>query len=398
MSRYRLQPTPAQEAALLEHCGHARYVWNLAVEQHAHWRPGLRSGPGFAEQCRQLTEARAGFGWLRGGSVIVQQQAFKDFAQALANFFAGTHRRPGWRRRGRGEGFRIVAVRAGDVRRLSRNVGEVRVPKVGWVRFRWSRAVPVGVRSYRVTRDAAGRWHVAFAAIPEAIPAPGKGEVVGVDRGVSVSAALSTGELLKAPALCDGEKSRLGRLLRGLARAERGSKRRGRVKTAIAKLKAREVDRRKDWGEKTSTDLARRFDVIAVEDLKIGNMTRSAKGTVEAPGRNVRQKAGLNRGILAGGWGLLVERLEHKAPGRVRKINPRFTSRTCNACKHVAGESRESQALFLCVACGWWDNADVNAARNIRDTAAGHAVAARGGPPLGEPENRESQHDLLPVG
>ncbi|MGP4105075.1 helix-turn-helix domain-containing protein [Nonomuraea sp. KM90] len=125
MSRYRLQPTPAQEQALVEHRGHARYVWNLAVEQHAHWRPGRKSAPGFAEQCRQLTEARAAFAWLRAGSIIVQQQALKDFAQAMANFFRTTHRRPAFRRRGQGEGFRIVAVKASDVRRLSRNVGEV---------------------------------------------------------------------------------------------------------------------------------------------------------------------------------------------------------------------------------------------------------------------------------
>ncbi|MEV0596234.1 helix-turn-helix domain-containing protein, partial [Nonomuraea cavernae] len=123
MSRFRLQPSPAQEAALLEHCGHARFVWNLAVEQHAHWKPGRRSAPGFAEQCRQLTQARAESEWLRAGSIIVQQQALKDFAQAMASFFGRTHKRPVWRRRGRGEGFRIVAVKAGDVRRLSRKVG-----------------------------------------------------------------------------------------------------------------------------------------------------------------------------------------------------------------------------------------------------------------------------------
>ncbi|MFI6710328.1 RNA-guided endonuclease InsQ/TnpB family protein [Nonomuraea sp. NPDC050478] len=331
MSRYRLQPSPAQEQVLLEHCGHARYMWNLAVEQHAHWKPGRKSAPGFAEQCRQLTEARAEFAWLRTGSIIVQQQALKDFAQAMAHYFGKTHRRPTWRKRGRGEGFRIVAAEAGDVRRLSRQVGEVKIPKVGWVRFRWSRPIPGGVKSFRVTRDAAGRWHVAFAAIPEPIPAPGTGVVVGVDRGVAVSAALSTGETLNAPALRDIEKTRLARLLRKLARAKRGSNRRGRVKAAIAKLKARESDRRKDWIEKTSTGLARRFDMIAVEDLKISGMTRTAKGTLDAPGRNVRQKAGLNRGILASGWGLLVERLEHKAPGRVQKINPRYTSQTCNA-------------------------------------------------------------------
>ncbi|MFK4043202.1 RNA-guided endonuclease InsQ/TnpB family protein [Nonomuraea wenchangensis] len=397
MSRYRLQPSPAQEQVLLEHCGHARYVWNLAVEQHSHWKPGRRNAPGFAEQCRQLTEARAENEWLRAGSIVVQQQALKDFAQAMANFFGKTHKRPAWRRRGRGEGFRIVAVKPGDVRRLSRNVGEVRIPKVGWVRLRWSRAVPEGVKSYRVTRDAAGRWHVAFAAIPEPVPAPGTGEAVGMDRGVAVSAALSTGELLNAPGLRDGEKARLLRLLRKLARAERGSNRRGKVKAAIAKVRAREADRRKDWVEKTSTGLARRFDVIAVEDLKIPGMTRSARGTLEAPGRNVRQKAGLNRGILAAGWGRLVERLEHKAPGRVQKINPRYTSQTCNACGHRAAESRESQSRFRCVACGHQAHADVNAAKNLKDTAAGHAVAARGGLPLGGPANREPQRDLLLV-
>jgi transposase len=89
-----------------------------------------------------------------------------------------------------------------------------------------------------VTRDRAGRWHVAFAAIPEPVPAPGTREVVGVDRGVAVSAALSTGQLLNAPTLRDAEKTRLRRLLRKLARAKRGSNRRGKVKAAIARLKA----------------------------------------------------------------------------------------------------------------------------------------------------------------
>ncbi|MFI6708621.1 RNA-guided endonuclease InsQ/TnpB family protein [Nonomuraea sp. NPDC050478] len=397
VSRYRLQPSPAQEQALLEHCGHAGYVWNLAVEQHACWKPGRKSAPGFAEQCRQLTEARAAFAWLRTGSIIVQQQALKDFAQVMANYFGGTHRRPAWRRRGRGEGFRIVAVKAGDVRRLSRHVGEVRVPKVGWIRFRWSRAVPDGVKSYRVTRDRAGRWHVAFAAIPDPVPAPGTGEVVGVDRGVAVSAALSTGEMLNAPGLRDTEKARLRRLLRKLARARRGSNRRAEVKAAIARVKARESDRREDWVEKVSTGLARRFGVIAVEDLKIGAMARSARGTVDAPGRNVRAKAGLNRSIMAAGWGGLVRRLQDKAPGRVVKVNPAYTSQRCSACGIVDRIARESQARYRCRSCGYVCNADVNAARNIA-YAAGHAVSAREGPRVAGPVHREPQRDLLLVG
>ncbi|TDE32495.1 RNA-guided endonuclease TnpB family protein [Actinomadura sp. 6K520] len=399
MSRYRLCPTPAQEAGLLEHCAHARFVWNLAVEQHGWWTPRRGAAPGFAVQCRQLTEARAAFGWLAAGSVTVQQQALKDFAQAMANFFAGTHRRPTWRKAGRHEGFRIVGARgpAWEVRRLNRRTGQVRIPKVGWVRFRWSRPVPGGVKSFRVTRDRAGRWHVAFAAIPDPVPAPGNGAAVGVDRGVAVSAALSTGETLNVPGLTAGEAERLDRLLRRLARAKPGSNRRARVKAAIARLKAREADRRKDWVEKTSTGLARRFDVIAVEDLNVAAMTRSVRGTLEEPGVNVGAKAGLNRGILANGWGRLAARLEHKAPGRVVKVDPRYTSQTCNPCGHRAPDNRESQAVFRCAACGHRANADVNAACNIRDTAVGRTVAARGGTPLGGPVNREPQPALLPA-
>jgi IS605 OrfB family transposase len=388
--RFRLQPTLAQEAMLLEHCAHARFVWNLAVEQHAHWRAGRASAPGYAEQSRQLTEARKQFRWLAAGSQTVQQQALRDFAQAMANFFAGTHRRPTWRKAGRHEGFRIVGQRGShwNMRRLSRHSGEVWVPKVGWVRIRWSSNIPDEAKSYRVTRDRAGRWHVAFAVIPPPVSGPGTGEVVGVDRGVTVSAALSTGELLRVPGLREGEAKRLLRLQRRLARAKPGSKRRQQVKAAIAGLKARETDRRRDWVEKTSTDLVRRFDVVRVEDLKIRNMVRSARGNFVAPGRNVRAKAGLNRSIHAAGWGRLVMRLERKAPGRVEKVNPAYTSQTCNACGHCAVESRESQTVFRCRACGHADHADVNAAKNI---AVGRTVTARGGRPLGGPVNREPQ-------
>lgn len=388
MSRYRLQPTPAQEQLLLEHCVHARFVWNLAVEQHQHWKPGRKPAPRFAEQCRQLTEARSAFPWLHAGSSIVQQQALKDFAQAMANFYGGTHGRPTWRKEGVHEGFRIVGELGlhWDYWRFSRKVGWVRIPKVGWVRFRWTRPVPDGVKSFRINLDRAGRWHIGFPVPPPPIPAPGTGEVVGVDRGVVVSAALSTGELLSVPGLRATEAKRLLRLQRRMARAKRGSKRRAKVKAAAARIHARGRDRRRDWVEKTSTDLARRFDVIRVENLKILNMTRSARGTVEAPGRNVRKKAALNGAIFFAGWGRLVTRMEDKAPGRVEKVNPAYTSQICNACGHSDPKNRKSQALFVCRACKHTDHADVNAAKNI---AARPAVTARGGLGYAQPANRE---------
>jgi putative transposase len=154
-----------------------------------------------------------------------------------------------------------------------------------------------------------------------------------------------------------------------------GSNRRYRIKRAIAKLRARERDRRKDWVEQTTTDLARRYDVLQVERLRVADMTKSAAGTPSAPGRNVAAKAALNRSILAQGWGLFLKRLEDKAAGRVRHVDPKHTSQRCSACGHVAAESRESQAWFVCVACGFACHADLNAARNI---AGGQPVTARG--------------------
>lgn len=392
MSRYRLCPTPAQAAGLLEQCRHARYVWNLAVEQWSMWRRDKGPTPGFVQQARQLTEARAAFGWLRGGSQTVQQQALRDFDQARRNYFAGSHGRPSWRKSGRHEAFRVVGAQAGRVEQVSRKWARVLVPKVGWVRFRVSRALSEA-KSYRVTRDRVGRWHIAFAAEPDAIPAPVTGQVVGVDRGVSVSAALSTGELLSCPGLSKSELRRLVHLQRRLARAQRGSKRRNRVKAAIAKLHARAADRRKDWVEKTSTDLARQFDVIRVEDLRVAQMTRRPKPKPDPakPGSYLpnrrRAKAGLNRGILSNGWGLLVQRLEQKAAGRVEKINPAYTSQTCSRCGHCAPGNRDSQA-FRCQSCGHSDHADVNAAMNI---AAGRAVSARRDGPVRMSLKREPQ-------
>src|SRR3954447_6714964 len=229
MSRFRLLPNSEQEEVLLAHCRDARFVWNLAVEQQQHWQP-CRKAPGYVEQAAQLTEARAEYAWLRAGSQTVQQQALRDFAQAMRNFFDGTHGRPTWRKAGVHEGFRQVALKPRHLERLNRHVGRVWVPKIGWVRFRLSGSVPEKVKSYRITRDRAGRWHVAFAHIPDPVPGPGDCSVVGIDRGVAVSAALSTGELLRAPGLTPGESRRLKVLQRRLARAKRGSHRREKTR------------------------------------------------------------------------------------------------------------------------------------------------------------------------
>ena len=404
--RYRLYPSAEQEKALLQHCSDARYVWNLAWNLyqcgtletygkasrrtdrdgneyiHQKRRP-VRRLPRYAEQSRMLTEARGGFEWLGQGSVNVQQNALRDFDQAMQNFFGGTHGYPGRRKKHLHEGFRIAGRPGRDwgARRLNRRWGQVQVPKIGWVRFRWTRALPE-CKSYRVARDRSGRWHVAFTAIPAPIPAPGTGEVVGVDRGVVITAALSTGEMLHCPGLTSRERARLRKAQRRASRARTPAAKDTEYAKA-ARVKARETDRRKDWCEKVSTDLARRFDVIRVEDLRIKNMTASARGTPEKPGRNVAQKAGLNRAILAQGWGLLVRRITDKAPGRVEKVPAPYTSLRCSDCGWIHKDSRKSQVRFMCANCGFTLNADANASLNI---AAGHA----GGTPPSVREPLES--------
>lgn len=377
MSRYRLFPDVPQEEALLRHCADARYVWNLAVEQHSWWTPARarRSGPSFAAQCKQLTEARAAEPWLAAGSQNVQQQALRDFAQAMAYFFAGTHGKPDFRKKHLDEGFRITDFTfAQHVRRLNRRWGQVKVPKVGWVRFRWTRAV-AECKSYRITLDRAGRWHVAFTVIPPPIPAPGTGKTIGVDRGVAITAALSDGRKLQCPQLSTKERARLRKAERRKARAPKKSAQLTTERQNIARLNAREKDLRKDWCEKVSTNLARRYDRIGLEDLRIKNMTRSAKGTVEAPGTNLRQKAGLNRAILAQGWGMLARRTMDKAPDRTVKVPAPGTSLRCSDCGWIDKNSRKSQAEFVCSSCGFTCNADTNAGINV-DVAAGQVCTA----------------------
>ncbi|WP_257003956.1 transposase [Streptomyces sp. SA15] len=420
MSRFRMYPTRAQEEQMLEHCAHARYVWNLAVEQHAHWRKDKKPAPGFAEQCRQLTEARRANEWLGSGNADVQQQALKDFAKAKNARFTSGFGEPTWRKKFRHEGFRVIGTdrvpecrpdgtplvnaktgkqvmgRSVVVQQLNRRWAQVKVPGCGWVRFRLTRSRLPSAKTFRVTfRD--GQWHIAFAIIPEPVDAPGTGEIIGIDRGVKITAALSDGRKLNCPQLTTKERAQIRKHQRRAARAPKGSKQKTAAYTRVAKLKAREANRRKDWCEKTSTMLARTYDLVRFEKLNIKNMTASAKGTVEQPGKKVKQKAGLNRAILAQGWGLLRQRTEHKAPGRVQDVPAPYTSLRCSACGWIEKNSRKSQAEFVCVSCGFTCNADENAAHNVaagqggiprprRSAGAGGVTTATGRSNAREPQ------------
>jgi len=371
--RYRLCPGQAQEAVLLEHCAHARFVWNLAVEQQSWWRPGRGSAPSPAARMRQLAEARAAEPWLREGASSVQQQALRDFGQAMAAFFdprnpAG---KPSYRSRRGTQGFVIRDVTA---RRLNRRHAEVFVPKLGWVRFRLSRDLPAVPGMARVTCDRSGRWHVAFPGPQSAVSRQPAGTVVGIDRGVRTALVTSGGQHYRVPRISDRRAARYRALQRRMSRQRDGSGKREKTRRAMAAITVTVTDRRKDWAEKISTRLVRDHDLIVFEKLRTKDMVRTPK-PVPDPGQpgaflpnRRRQKAGLNRGILASCWGLLATRTEQKAAASgavVLYVDPRYSSRQCRQCGHVAAESRESQAVFRCVACGHEDHADANAAKNV---------------------------------
>jgi putative transposase len=369
----RLYPGPEQQEVLREHCAHARRVWNLAVEQQSWWRPGRGPAPASAERYRQLTEARGAEPWLGAGSASVQQQALRDFDNALAAYLSPGNpaRRPRYRRSRGVQGF---AVRDTRVRRFSRRWGAIYVPKCGWVKFLWSRSLAARLGTARITCDRAGRWHVCFPASQPAIPRQRTGKTIGVDRGVRTALVTSDGQHYRAPRISDCQAARYLALQRRLARQQKGSRRRERTRQAMALIAARTADRRKDWAEKISTRLVRDNDVIVLEKLNIACMTRkpAPKPNPDQPGmflpNRAQAKAVLSRGILASCWGLLAQRVTNKGEASEVQtifVDPRFTSQQCRVCGHTDPANRDSQAVFACVRCGHRDHADTNAALNI---------------------------------
>ena len=371
--RNRLYPAADQEFGCLRHCAHARFVWNLALEQQSWWWPGRGSAPGSAERQRQLAEARSGEPWLRDGSSSVQQQALRDFDRAMAAFFdpANPAGKPRFRSKRGAQGFVIRDTR---VRRLSRRWGQVFVPKVGWVRFRWTRPMPPRLAMARVSVDGAGRWHVSFPAPQPAVDREPTGKAVGLDRGVRTAVVTSDGQHYRAPRISDRQARLYLGLQRRFSRQRKGSAKREKTRHAMAVLAARAADRRKDWAEKLSTRFVREHDVIVLEKLNIKGMTRkpAPKPDPEKAGNflpnKARAKAGLSRGILASCWGTLGQRIEQKARAAGATAvftDPRFTSQQCCACGHTSPGNRDNQAVFRCEGCGHQDHADVNAAKNI---------------------------------
>lgn len=390
--RYRLYPTRAQDAALARWCGCARAIYNAGLEQRIRAYRDCGVSLGYNDQGKGLADLKAALPWLAEPHSDVLQQALRDLDRAYSGFFAGRTGFPRFKRKGERDAFRIQNRAKGpiEVRRLNRRWGEVRVPKLGWVRFRWTRK-PVGeVRHVTVSRDALG-WHGSLCCDQEtAAPAAHVGAPVGVDVGVAATVTLSTGAMHRCPKLPAGQAQRMRRLARKAGRQETArrhrpnghrsrSARHQRTLTALAALRAREARIRGDFQHKLTSDLAKNHSVVVIENLRVTNMTRRGRGTAQQPGVNVAPKRGLNRVILQQSWRQLSEMLAYKTArtgGQVVKVPAAYTSQTCDRCHTIDATSRPTQAVFRCTGCGHTAHADVNAAQNI--LAAGLAVTGRG--------------------
>ncbi len=280
-------------------------------------------------------------------------------ADALQRLFKGQSDRPRFKRRSSDS-----VVIPGNVRIRD---GRLWFPRLGWMtlRRRGGNPYPDGVPKSVAIKRVCGTWH-AVVCYEVAVPARSDdGEVVGVDMNVRQVTA-SDREVFHAPDTRRLE-ARKKRYARRLARQRRGSRRRQRTRARLAGTQRRIAMARRNWQHHVSRRIARNAGTVVIEDLETRNMTASAKGTVQTPGTNVRQKAGLNREILGTGWGGLRQMLGYKAL-RVVAVNPAHTSQTCAACGSVDAANRPSQAIFSCVACGHADNA----ARNIRRRGLAH--------------------------
>ena len=370
--KLRLYPTRTQERALACWFGHSRWVWNwaLAARRKAYARRGetLTS----VDLSRLLTRLKRSKtrAWLAEAPESCLGQKLRDLDAAYRNAFAGRARLPRFKSR-RG-------AQAARVRFDQRHAGKIRawlegrmvLPGLGAVKLR-GRALPATAPNLiTVSRDTAGRYWASFAveeAITPARPAPRPS--VGLDLGVAHLATLSSGEAVENPRHLQAHLASLKPLQQRLARQRRGSKRRHRTRARIARLQARIADCRREHLHRLSHRLVHENQVIAVEDLNAEGMGRSARGTREAPGRNVRAKAGLNRSVKDAAFGELRRQLEYKAHwhGRTVVVVDRWfpSSKRCGACGDRHQGLRLSERRWRCPACGAEHDRDVNAAQNI---------------------------------
>ena len=380
--KYRLNPTDAQAQRLRQMCGCARFVWNYALAETQRILEAGQKLPSAFELNKMLT------GWKKLPELAFLSDAYTDNLQQKLKDLHGAWKRsfdkklaakaPVFKRKSHGnDSVRFVNFD----KYCQLEYRRVKLPSgLGWVTFRQSRAVVGKIKNATVSHHAGG-WYISFQVeLVVEQPAHPSTSAVGLDAGISKLATLSDGTVFEPVNSFKQNQSRLARLQRQLARKVKFSANWKKQKARTPRLHSHIASIRRDYLHKVTTTVSKNHAMIVIEDLKVSNMSKSAAGTVDEPGRNVAAKSGLNRAILDQGWYEMRRQLEYKQRwrgGEVLAVNPAYTSQKCACCGHTVKENRQSQAVFVCVACGYEANADVNGACNI--LAAGHAVLACGG-------------------
>lgn len=383
---FRLKPTSNQAELLRRIAGCNRFVWNqaLALQKRAHaegQKPIF-----YIEMSSFLTHwKRDPFPWLYEAPADTLQQTLRDLDAAWKKCAKEGSGAPRFKKRGHcRESFRIPQGFRFDNRRVF-------LPKLGWIGFFKSREMQGEARNITVF-ERAGRWYMSVCCKRE-VPDPvhPSTSVVGIDMGVARLATVSDGTVIEPVNALRQHERQLARAQKNLARKAKGSSSSRKTRLHVSRIQEKIANVRKDHLHKVTTDLSKNHAEIVMEDLSVKNMSKSARGTTEAPGHNVRAKSGLNKAILDQGWSMFKQMLEYKQRARggtLILVDPAYTSQTCSVCGVVDSRSRESQSVFLCKSCGYSLHADLNAAVNIL-RAGGHPVPARGGLDMGRPVKRE---------
>ena len=377
--KYELKPNGEQQRNMRRFAGSCRFVFNKALAlQKANHEAGNKF-IGYVAMAKHLTAWRnsAETGWLSDAPVHPLQHALKDLERAYKNFFAKRADFPRFKKKGVGDSFRYP-----DAKQFKIDQGNNRIflPKLGWLRYRNSRDILGTPKNITVSSNG-GKWFVSIQTErEEAEPVHPSASIVGVDVGIARFATLSDGTVFEPINSFRKQQQRLARYQRAMSRKTKFSNNWKKAKAKVTKLHQKIGNIRRDYLHKTTTTISQNHAMVCIEDLQVRKMSKSAAGSVEAPGRNVKAKSGLNKSILDQGWFEYRRQLEYKQAwrgGQVVAVPPRNTSRTCPCCGHVSAENRQTQARFACVDCGFEENADLIGAINI--LAAGHAVLACGG-------------------
>ena len=361
--KFEIMPNGEQARRINQFCGCSRFVFNHGLDwQNAQYEQDNSLKFSYTKISRLLPQWKNTFPWLKDCYAQVLQQSLKDLEKAFKNFFQKRANPPKFKKKGVKERIRFP-----QGCKLEQHNNRLYLPKIGWVRYRNSRNVVGEIKNVTVSKKC-GRFYASIQTERDVEIPKHQGGEIGIDMGIARFATLSNGEYFEPLNAFKTYKGKLAKLQRQLKNKVKFSKNWHKLQAKIAKLHHKIANCRKDFLHKISSTISKNHAMIYIEDLQVSNMSKSAKGTVEAPGKNVKQKSGLNRAILDQSWFAFRCQLDYKAQwqgGALVAVPPQNTSRTCPCCGYTDKENRPTQAKFKCIECGYTENADLVGAINI---------------------------------